>query len=83
MLKKHFNDYITLKDLNELLQSDIAELVRNLDSNDGNYDGIVKATVINDWRESKGLAKDKFASENVAFIDAIKYIHNVMEMELK
>ena len=82
MLEKHFNDYVTLHDLNELLDSDIAELVRELDSNDGSYDGIVKASVINEWRESKGLARDKFASENVAFIDAFKYIYNVMRIEL-
>lgn len=83
MLEKHFNDYVTLKDLNELLESDIADLVRELDSNDGKYDGIVKASVINEWRESRGLSRDKFASENIPFIDAIKYIYHVTVTELK
>lgn len=82
MLNKDINEYDTLQELNELLDSDIADLVKDLDSNDGKYDGVVKTSIINEWRLSNGLAPDEFNSDVIPFIDAIKYIANVQATEL-
>ena len=81
-MEKHFNDYVTLEDLNKLLESDTAELVKSLDSKDGSYDGKVQTSVINAWRESKGLSADQFNSDVIPFIDAIKYVRTVQTNEL-
>lgn len=82
MQEKDINDYVSLDDLNNLLDSDTAELAKVLDSSDGAYDGMVQANVINQWRATKGLAPDKFQSEIFPFIDAVKYIANVQKYEL-
>ena len=81
-MEKHFYDYVTLEDLNNLLDSETAELARVLDTSDGSYDGMLQASVLNSWRATKGLSPDKFNSEVIPFIDAIKYIRNVQEQEL-
>ena len=81
-MEKHFNDYVTLEDLNNLLDSDTAELAKVLDTSDGCYDGMIKTSVINSWRATKGLSPDEFKSDVMPFIDAIKYIKNVEINEL-
>lgn len=81
-MEKHFNDYVTLEDLNKLLDSETAELARILDSSDGCYDGMIKTSVINSWRATKGLSAENFKEEVMPFIDAIKYIRTVQVNEL-
>ena len=81
-MEKHFNEYVTLEDLNQLLDSETAELAKALDTSDGCYDGMVKTSVINSWRATQGLSPDIFEQEVMPFIDAIKYIRTVQTNEL-
>jgi hypothetical protein len=81
-MEKHFNDYVTLEDLNNLLDSPTAELAKVLDSSDGSYDGMIKTSVINSWRATQGLSPDTFGQEIMPFLDAIKYIRTVQTNEL-
>ena len=82
MLEENSNEYMTLDELNGLLDSEESQLSMVLDSVDGSFDGMVQAEVLNQWRTSQGLAPDNFESSELPIIDAIKYITDVKKTEL-
>ena len=82
MLEENSNEYMTLDELNGLLDSEESQLSMILDSVDGSFDGMVQAEVLNQWRTSQGLAPDNFESSELPIIDAIKYITDVKKTEL-
>lgn len=82
MLEENSNEYMTLDELNGLLDSEESQLSMILDSVDGSFDGMVQAEVLNQWRTSMGLASDNFESSELPIIDAIKYITDVKKTEL-
>ena len=82
MLEENSNEYMTLDELNRLLDSEESQLSMVLDSVDGSFDGMVQAEVLNQWRTSQGLAPDNFESSELPIIDAIKYITDVKKTEL-
>lgn len=82
MFEDNHEGYMTLDDLNNLLDSEASQLSMVLDSVDGTFDGMVQAEVLNQWRTSKGLAPDNFESDVLPILDAIKYITDVQKNEL-
>ena len=71
---KSVNDITSMQDLQELLNSDIGELVRKMDADDGSYDGKVSVDIYNEWRVSKGYKPVVLAKGETAlpFIDVVK-----------
>ena len=67
----------------ELLNSDIGELVRKMDADDGSYDGKVSVDIYNEWRVSKGYKPVVLAKGETAlpFIDVVKGCYGILRNE--
>lgn len=80
---KNVNEIKSLKDLQEILDSHIGDLVKELDEKDGSYDGSVDVEVYNEWRGSKGYGPIELpeGQTSLPFIEVVKGCYGIIRQE--
>ncbi len=80
---KNVNEINSLKDLQEILDSGIGDLVKELDAKDGSYDGSVSLDIYNEWRASKGYSPIELPEgvTSLPFIDVVKGCYGIIRQE--
>lgn len=77
---KNINDITSFKELLEILDSEVGDIAKKLDSDDGSYDGTVDLKIYNEWRISKGFEPIETldGSTTMPLIEVVKGIYEIM-----
>lgn len=81
--EKDVNEIKSLKDLQEILDSHIGDLVKEMDAGDGSYDGNVSVDIYNEWRASRGYGPIELPEgvTSLPFIEVVKGCYGIIRQE--